>query len=99
MDILIRPLVTEKSMKDAAKNRYTFAVSKDANKNQIIQIVAETFNVKPVSISTIMVHGKSKMNKNSRQISKAENWKKAIVTLAAGQKIDIFDVTEGGKNA
>lgn len=83
-NILIRPLVTEKSMKDAAKSRYTFAVSKDSKKSQIMKMVADLFNVKPVTISTITIPGKSK---------------KAIVTLAAGQKIDVFDVTEGGKNA
>lgn len=99
MNILLRPIISEKSMQDAAKNRYTFAVGKASNKAQIFKAVAATFSVKPVSVKTITVKGKSRLAGKTRQMVKGEDWKKAIVELPAGQKIDLFDVTEGGKNA
>jgi large subunit ribosomal protein L23 len=99
VNILLRPIVSEKSMREAAKNRYTFAVDKASNKAQIFQAVAAAFSVKPVSIKTITVRGKSRLAGKTRQMVKGEDWKKAIVELPTGQKIDLFDVTEGGKNA
>ncbi len=86
-------------MQEAARNRYTFAVEKSANKAQIFQAMAAAFNVKPVSVKTITVKGKTRLAGKTRQMVKGVDWKKAVVELPAGQKIDLFDVTEGGKNA
>lgn len=99
MNIFLRPIVSEKSMQEAARNRYTFAVGKSANKAQITQAVKDTFNVKPLSVETITVRGKSRLAGKTRQMVKGQDWKKAVVSLPAGTKIDLFDVTEGGKHA
>ncbi len=93
--VLIRPLITEKSMREATVGRFTFAVDIAANKNQIAQEVANTFKVKPISIQTITVKGKTKRAGRRRVETKASSWKKAIIKLSPGQKIDLFDVTEG----
>lgn len=82
MQILIKPIITEKAMKAAQTNRYTFAVAKEANKNQIAREIETIFGFKPLEVRTITVHG---------------SWKKAIVKLKAGEKIDLFDVTENVK--
>jgi large subunit ribosomal protein L23 len=88
---IIKPLITEKSMKDAALGRYTFAVAKSANKAKIVEDVIKMFKVTPVNIKTIVVKGKNVMNRKNREMNLEQNWKKAIVELAKGQKIDLFD--------
>jgi large subunit ribosomal protein L23 len=99
-NLLIRPIVTEKSMRDASKNCFTFEVAKNAEKQAILLEVAKTFNVKPTGVKTITVKGKSRRAGKTRQLVFGQNWKKAIVSLPAGQKIDLFDVAEKGtKNA
>ncbi len=96
----MRPVITERSMKDAAANRYTFAVVKESTKPAITAEVAKIFGVKPIGIKTITVRGKTKMSRKTRQISRATDWKKAIIELPKEQKIDLFDVADqGGKNA
>lgn len=90
-NILIRPIVTEKSMKDAARNCYTFAVAKESNKAQIAMAIKESFSVKPISIKTITVKGKTRRSGRTRQETKTSLWKKAIVELEIGQKIGLFD--------
>lgn len=95
--VLIKPLVSEKSMQDAAKNRYTFLVHPDANKAQIAKEVAEAFKVKPISVKTIMMKGKVSQNRKTRSLERAQNQKKAIIELPVGQKLDIFDTTDAKK--
>ncbi len=95
--VLIKPLISEKSMRDAAKNRYTFLVHQDANKSQIMKEVAEVFKVKPMSVKTIMMKGKVSQNKKTRSLSRDQNRKKAIIELSVGQKLDIFDTTDAKK--
>lgn len=90
-DLLLRPIITEKAMKDVANNRFTFAFAKTANKSQILEIISKTFNVKPLNIKTIMVKGKSKISRKTRETTKLDNWKKAIIQLPKDQKIDLFD--------
>ncbi|MBI3888017.1 50S ribosomal protein L23 [Candidatus Microgenomates bacterium] len=96
MNTLISPIVSEKSMQDAALNKYTFRVDKDANKAKIYTEIVNTFNVKPVSIRTVVVKGKTVINRKTRNTTKTESWKKAIVELKKGEKIDLFDVSEKG---
>lgn len=95
--VIVRPIITEKSMQLAATGRYTFAVSIDSAKPAVSAAIAKTFNVKPISVRTITVPGRNHRSGKKRLESKSSAWKKAIITLPAGQKIDIFDVTEGGK--
>ncbi len=92
-EILVRPLVTEKmtALQDA-HNQYAFEVSTRANKIEIAYAVQKKFNVSVVSVRTISLKGKSKtqLNKRGRFQGETSSWKKAIVTLKKGEKIDFF---------
>lgn len=88
-DILLRPLVTEKSTALLEEGKYVFEVAKAANKVQIAQAVAEIFNVKVVAVNTINVTGKVK--RVGRNVGRRRSYKKAIVTLAQGETIQFFE--------
>lgn len=88
-DILIRPIISEKSTAAMADRRYTFEVHPDANKVQIKQAVEEIFKVKVQKVNTMNVRGKRK--RVGRSVGYRSDWKKAIVTLAEGQSIPIFE--------
>lgn len=93
--VIRKPLITEKStdLKES-NNRYLFAVALEANKRQIKTAVEELFNVRVIDVRTAVYRGKPKVvtNRSGRFTGKAPNWKKAFVTLATGDSIDIFDV-------
>ena len=91
MIILKRPIVTEKSMKLAASNFYTFEVDKDATKPQIAKIVAEKFNVKVLKVRTINVKGEVKSQRKVRKTYQASGIKKAIVQTDKASKIALFE--------
>ncbi|MBI3980541.1 50S ribosomal protein L23 [Candidatus Microgenomates bacterium] len=91
--ILIKPVITEKSMVDAGRGKYTFCVNLQSTKNEIVQEVEESFKVKVLSVKTIVVKGKIKQVGSKRKKITTSSWKKAIVELASGQKIDLFEVT------
>ena len=91
MIILKRPIVTEKSMKLAASNFYTFEVDKDATKSQIAKIVAEKFNVKVLKVRTINVKGEVKSQRKVRKTYQASGIKKAIVQTDKASKIALFE--------
>ena len=95
--ILIKPIITERSMMEASRGRFTFRVDLKANKQEIKNEVAKVFNVHPIDITTIVVKGKVKRSMKTRKTTKQSNWKKAVVSLKQGEKIDLFDV--GGQNA
>ncbi len=88
-DIIIRPVVTEKTMKLADENKITFEVSKNANKISVAQAINEIYGIKPEKINIVNVHPKKK--RMGRFVGKTNAVKKAIVTLPEGQTIDIFD--------
>ena len=89
-DIIIAPVITEKSMSGIADKKYTFKVAKDADKIEIAQAVAELFKVKVAKVNTISVRGKEK--RMGRYSGYTASWKKAIVTLTADSKpIEFFD--------
>ena len=88
-EILIRPVVSEKSYHQITENRYTFRVHKDAHKTQIRQAVEELFEVTVVAVNVVKMPAKPKrrgMIKGTRP-----GWKKAIVELKAGDTIEIFE--------
>jgi large subunit ribosomal protein L23 len=93
--VVEKPIVTEKStaLKEQ-KNRYVFRVSAQANKRQIKKAVEELFNVHVKDVRTAVYRGKPKvvMNRAGRFVGMSSLWKKAFVTIAEGEKIDIFDV-------
>ena len=87
--VLLAPVVSEKSYHQITENRYTFKVHKDAHKTQVRQAVEELFEVKVERVNVIKVQAKPKRRgliKGTRS-----GWKKAIVELKAGEKIDIFE--------
>jgi large subunit ribosomal protein L23 len=87
-DVLIKPVISEKSYSLLDENKYTFVVSPDANKTQIKQAVEAVFSVKVESVNTLNRQGKRKRSKTG--FGKRKDTKRAIVTLAEGNRIDIF---------
>ncbi|HHX93514.1 MAG TPA: 50S ribosomal protein L23, partial [Tenericutes bacterium] len=83
------PIITEKASNNLADNKYTFEVRRDANKVQIKQAIESIFNVKVLDVNIINV--KPKRKRVGRFVGKTKNIKKAIVTLAEGQSISIFN--------
>ncbi len=90
-DIILRPLVTEKSVALSAENKYTFAVDTRANKIEIRSAIEHVFKVKVLKVNTINVKGKPK-RWGRRYEGHRSDWKKAIVTLKDGDKIEIAGV-------
>lgn len=91
-DILIRPILTEKSHNEMASDRpkYTFEVSKLANKPMIKEAVEKLFNVKVEKVNVINVKPKPK-RRYATQFGKTRSWKKAMVTLKEGYRISELD--------
>ena len=88
-EVLIAPVVSEKSYGQIAQNRYTFKVHQDAHKTQVRQAVEELFDVKVVNVAIIKVQAKPKRRGASKGIR--PGWKKAVVQLKVGDKIEIFE--------
>ncbi|GAA2487058.1 50S ribosomal protein L23 [Streptomyces sp. NPDC059506] len=87
-DILLKPVISEKSYALLDENKYTFIVDPRANKTQIKQSVEAVFSVKVVGVNTINRQGKRKRTRTG--FGKRKDTKRAIVTLAEGDRIDIF---------
>ena len=93
-EIIIKPILTEKSYKGLANKTYTFKVALDANKVEIKKAVEEIFDVKVEKVNTLIVKGrtKSQNTKRGRTVGKTSDYKKAIVKLTADSKtIAFFD--------
>jgi large subunit ribosomal protein L23 len=88
--VLVRPIITEKSMTGTNSGRYTFAVAKAATKQEIAQAVAESFKVDVIAVNTATVKGK--VRKVGKRVGRQSDWKKAVVTLAEGQRIERYFV-------
>ena len=88
-EVLRRPLITEKNTILQEQNKYVFEVAKETNKPQVKQAVEKAFKVKVTTVNMIMVPGKSK--RVGRRVIQTHPWKKAIVTLKAGNKIEFFE--------
>ncbi|MGB9607627.1 MAG: 50S ribosomal protein L23 [bacterium] len=90
-DIIIRPLITEKSLRLAREGKYSFEVAKDANKQEIKSAVERLFRVRVEKVHTINMKSKPRtMFWGKRTTGRTKEWKKAIVTVKEG-KIDIFE--------
>jgi large subunit ribosomal protein L23 len=87
--ILIAPVVSEKSYHQITENRYTFKVHKDAHKTQIRQAVEELFDVTVVGVNVLKVQPKPK--RRGLITGTRPGWKKAIVELKSGDRIEIFE--------
>jgi len=87
-DIVIRPVISEKSYDMIELNRYTFEVAKTASKPQIAQAVTEIFGVTVTNVNTMNVNGKPRRVRTAK--GKTRDWKKAVVTLKEGDTIEFF---------
>ena len=89
-DIVIRPIITEHSVRGLAERKYTFEVAKSATKIEIAQAVASLFDVKVEKVRTLSCKGRS--TRFGRSVGFRPDWKKAIVTLVEGSKtIEFFE--------
>lgn len=91
MTIILRPLISEKSMGLTKTGFYTFEVAKGASKNQIAKIIADKFKVKVVAVNTINRAGKTKQQRTKKGYFKQPHLKKAIVRVGKGDKIALFE--------
>ena len=89
-DVILAPLITEKSMEATAARKYTFKVAKDAEKIEIAKAVEKQFGVKVAKVNTISMHGR--LRRQGLYSGYTPDWKKAIVTLAKDSKgIEFFE--------
>ena len=89
--ILKRPIISEKSLEAASKGEYTFEVDKNARKKNIVRAVKEIFGVDAERIRTMVVKGKTRRSLKTRREHRQGNWKKAVIRVKEGQKIDVFE--------
>lgn len=87
--VLLRPIITEKSTVLTGADKYVFEVDVRANKNQIREAVQLAFNVRVAEVNTMNVKGKPK--RFGRKVVNRPDWKKAVVTLVHGDKIELFE--------
>jgi large subunit ribosomal protein L23 len=90
LEVLRRPMVTEKGTRLGGESKYVFEVFRGSNKPQIREAVEKAFNVRVVRVNVINVKGKPRRVRGGRAMH-APNWRKAVVTLAAGDKIELFE--------
>jgi large subunit ribosomal protein L23 len=88
-DIIIRPIISEKTTELMEQQKYVFQVARDANKLTVKQALKDLFNVTPEKVNILNVRGKNRRLRY--RVGKRAAWKKAIVTLSAGDKIEIFE--------
>ncbi len=90
-DVLLRPVVSEKSYALLDQGVYTFIVHPDANKIEIRQAVESIFNVQVVKVNTLNRKGKRKRMRRAATFGRRSDTKRAVVTLAEGQRIPLFE--------
>jgi len=95
-DIILRPVISEKSIDESGRGKYTFAVHKDANKVQIKAAIEELYKKEKVTVVAVNVltskaKEKRRGTKRGRVTGHTSAWRKAVVTLAPGQKIEFFE--------
>lgn len=95
MNVLVKPILTEQSMKQAEEGKFTFEVLVDATKGQIAETIASTFGVVVKKVWTLKSGGKT--HRFGRTFKKLPGKKKAIVLLEKGQTIEFFETKQKGK--
>jgi len=88
-EVIRRPLVTEKNTTLQGLGKYAFEVAREANKNQVKQAVEKSFKVTVTAVNMISVRGRE--SRVGRRVVTGSSWKKAVVTLKTGEKIQIFE--------
>ena len=92
MDIIIAPLITEKSMIDAGNGKFSFRVAKSANKTEIKRVIEKNFSVHVTHVTTSILKGRTVRVGTRRTERDISDTKKAIVTLKKGEKIGMFEL-------
>ncbi len=92
-EVLRRPLITEKYSALQAQGKYAFEVAEEANKPQVKQAVEKAFKVKVTEVNVMMVAGKRRRLGRKSKVASSP-WKKAVVTLQPGDKIELFEATK-----
>ena len=90
LTVVVRPMITEKATRLGGENKYMFHVHSKANKVQIKEAVEKGFEVKVVDVNVMNVRGKPQRVRGNR-IKHRPDWKKAVVTLAPGDKLELFE--------
>jgi len=93
-DIIIKPIITERSSADGALGKYTFVVAVNATKTEVRQAVEQLFNVKVLKVNTTNYDGKTK--RQGVHVGKTSSWKKAVVTIDTDPKAPVY-LAKGGK--
>jgi large subunit ribosomal protein L23 len=93
--VIVEPVITEKTnrLMEQTPKKYVFKVDKRANKHEVMKALHELFSVRPVQCNIVNVKGKPRTvrSRSGYRVGNTGDWKKAIVTLAEGEKIDIFE--------
>jgi large subunit ribosomal protein L23 len=92
-DVIVKPIVSEKSYSLSERGVYVFIVRPEANKVEIRRSVEKVFNVKVTKVNTLNRPGKRKRNRKQMTFGKRSDTKRAVVTLAAGQSIPLFETS------
>jgi len=90
LEVIRRPLITEKGTRLGSENKYIFEVHARANKQQIREAVTTAFNVRVAKVNVVNMKGKPKRTRRGGLFHESD-WKKAIVTLAEGEKLELFE--------
>lgn len=88
----LKPVITETTMNLTKGRWYTFAASKDKNKNGLKEMIEKEFKVDVLDIKTMVVKGKKRRSGKERKMRQLSDWKKVMVKIKEGQKIEAFDV-------
>ncbi|HZQ98482.1 MAG TPA: 50S ribosomal protein L23 [Chloroflexota bacterium] len=88
-EVLIKPLITEKNTMLGGLNKYTFKIDRRANKTQVKDAVEQIFKVNVLAVNVVSVPPKQR--RVGRTLGMTQPWKKAVVTVASGQRIEIFE--------
>jgi len=89
-NVLVKPIITEKSVAVTGANKYTFKTDLKASKHAIANEVKRMYNVDVVEVKTMVMPGKKKRILKTRLYTRTNSWKKAVVELKEGQSIDLF---------
>jgi large subunit ribosomal protein L23 len=91
-EVIVRPIDTEKTRYQASElGQYTFEVDRRANKIEVRQAVENIFDVTVVAVNVVNVPAKASRRRGRRRVVLRSPWKKAVVTLAEGQRLDVFE--------
>ena len=92
-EVVVRPVISEKSMDESGRGKYTFEIHPDASKIQVKAAVEELFKVEVIAVNVLTTKAKEKRRgtRRGRTVGWTSPWRKAIVTLRPGQKIEFFE--------